>query len=322
MTSAIPTLSSATPAALELRAVTKLYGRIRAVHALTFEVPEGSLFGLIGPNGAGKTTTFGLLSGFLHPTKGEVLVRGQRLGPGQPPVGHVLALPQDANLPDRMKVLDVLVMLGRLGGLGADDATARARVALARVGLAELSERKVGALSHGQRRRVGIAQTLIGDGEVILLDEPTAGLDARSGAELRQLIEELRGERTIVLSSHNLQEVEALCDRAAIIDKGQLVAIGTMDELKSSSTLVRVVLAKALALSEAPAIMAAVRALPGVQQATLGEDTAAIELELGGEKDGDITSAVLRALLERGVAVGGVDRGKSLEQRFLEETRT
>ncbi|MCK6546832.1 ABC transporter ATP-binding protein [Myxococcota bacterium] len=311
---------TSTPA-LALCAVTKDYGRIRAVDGLSLEVPEGSLFGLIGPNGAGKTTTFGLLSGFLHPTKGDVLVRGRRLGPGQPPVGHVLALPQDANLPERMKVTDVLVMLGRLGGLGADDARARARAALARVGLAELAERKVGALSHGQRRRVGIAQTLIGDGEVILLDEPTAGLDARSAAELRQLIEELRGERTIVLSSHNLQEVEALCDRAAIIDKGHLVAVGTMAELKSSSTLVRVVLAKALALEVATGVMMAVRALPGVKQATLRDDAAALDLELGEERDGDITSAVLRTLLERGVAVGGVERGKSLEQRFLEETR-
>lgn len=307
-------------AAIELVSVTKDYGRVRAVEDLSFAVPEGSLFGLIGPNGAGKTTTFGLLSGFLHPTKGEVRVRGVALGPGRPPVGRVLALPQDANLPDRMKMIDCMVMLGRLGGFSAADARARSERALARVGLAELAGRRLSALSHGQRRRVGIAQTLLGDDEVVLLDEPTSGLDARTAAELRVLIRELQEHRTIVLSSHNLQEVEALCDRAVILDHGHIVASGTMDEIKSTGTLVSVTLAKPL---EAPEkITGALSGLTGVRSATISDDKLRIDLELAegkGNEDASV-NAVLGVLIAHGASVRGVDRGKSLEQRFLEET--
>ncbi len=306
-------------AAIELVDVTKDYGRVRAVRDLTLQVPEGSLFGLIGPNGAGKTTTFGLLSGFLHPTKGEVRVRGVALGPGRPPVGRVLALPQDAALPDRMTMLDCLIMLGRFSGFGADEARARSERALQRVGLGDLLARKLSALSHGQRRRVGIAQTLLGDDEVILLDEPTAGLDARSSAELRVLIKELRDHRTIVLSSHNLQEVEALCDRAAILDRGTLAATGTMDEIKSTSTLVTVTLGKALDVPEK--VLAPLRALASVRSASTSEDKMRIDLELTEANAGDeAVNLVLAVLLKEGASVRGVDRGKSLEQRFLEET--
>lgn len=306
-------------AAIELVNVTKDYGRVRAVRDLTLQVPEGSLFGLIGPNGAGKTTTFGLLSGFLHPTMGEVRVRGVALGPGRPPVGRVLALPQDAALPDRMTMLDCLIMLGRFSGFSAEDSRARSHRALERVGLGDLKERKLSALSHGQRRRVGIAQTLLGDDEVILLDEPTAGLDARSAAELRVLIKELREHRTIVLSSHNLQEVEALCDRAAILDHGTLAASGTMDEIKSTSTLVTVTLGKAL--DPADKVLVALRTVAGVRSAAMSEDKLRIDLELNEANAGDESvNAVLATLIKEGASVRGVDRGKSLEQRFLEET--
>jgi ABC-type multidrug transport system ATPase subunit len=310
-------------AAIELRNVAKHFGRVRAVDGITLLVPEKALFGLIGPNGAGKTTTFGLLSGFLHPTSGEVLVRGEPLSPSHPPVGKVLALPQDAQLPDRIRVLDVLVLLGRFGGLHKLDAKQQAERALSRVGLGDLAERRVGELSHGQRRRVGIAQTLIGENEVILLDEPTAGLDARSAAELRLLIKDLHQDRTIVLSSHNLQEVEQLCDSAAILDHGRIVAEGSMESIKGTSTIVEVQLAKAPA--DAPKIIDALRALTVVRSATMRDSGLVIDLELADEKDGsgeDVTNQVLRVLLEQGASVKGIERGKSLEERFLEETKS
>jgi ABC-type multidrug transport system ATPase subunit len=308
-------------AAIELIGVSKRYGSVRAVEGLSLEIPEGSLFGLIGPNGAGKTTTFGLLSGFLHPSSGEVRVRGQQLGPGRPPVGRVLALPQDAQLPERTKVLDVLIMLARFAGRKKGDAQSRAVRSLERVGMSDLAARRIGALSHGQRRRVGIAQTLLGDDEVILLDEPTAGLDARSGAELRALIRELHKDRTIVLSSHNLQEVESLCDHAAILNKGALVAVGTMDQIKSTSTLIFVALAKAP--PERDKILAALSAISGVRSATMKDEPPGIDLELADAGPGteDLTNQVLKVLLEQGASVRGVERGKSLEQRFMEETK-
>jgi ABC-2 type transport system ATP-binding protein len=308
------------PAAIELVEVTKDYGRVRAVDRLSLKVPEGSLFGLIGPNGAGKTTTFGLLSGFLRPSGGEVRVRGARLTARRPPVGQVLSLPQDAALPGQRRVLETLVFLARLGGFGGVEAEQAGRRALERVGLAELADRRIHALSHGQRRRVGIAQTLVGRDEVILLDEPTAGLDPRTALELGALIVELARERTIVLSSHNLSEVESLCTHAAILHKGTLVASGTMDELKGTGQRLEVELARPLAAPEPS--RARLAAIAGVSAVSLSSDGCSVEVVLARAELADqVTGEVLRALLEQGAAVKGVERGKRLEQRFMEETR-
>ncbi|MBI2377363.1 MAG: ABC transporter ATP-binding protein [Deltaproteobacteria bacterium] len=303
--------------AVELAGVTKRYGNIVAVDGLSLRVPEGSLFGLIGPNGAGKTTTFGLLCGYLRPDSGQVIVRGEAVAPGAPRVGKVVALPQDAELPRRMKIIDVLVMLGRLGGLDTAQAWTRSRAALSRVGLDGLEDRKVEALSHGQRRRVGIAQTLLGDREVILLDEPTSGLDPRAAAELRELVVSLRGPRTIVLSSHNLAEVEAICDHAAIIDRGKLVESSTMDELKREGGLVSISVSGPVP-EEA---LVSIRALPGVRSASAERERLALALEASGGEVGSLTNSVLRILMDHGVVIGGVTRGQSLESRFLDETK-
>ena len=309
-------------AAIEIRDLSKHFGRVRAVDGLSMTVPEGSLFGLIGPNGAGKTTTFSLLTGFLRPTSGSITVRGAPLRPGVPPVGKITMLPQDALMPPRMTVIEVLTMLGRYSGLPAEDARRRGADAMARLGLdEEILGRRVGELSHGQRRRVGIAQTLLGDDEIIFLDEPTAGLDPRAAAELRSVIRDLRGHRTIVLSSHNLAEVESLCDHAAILDKGKLASHGSMRELKRASALVRVVLGAALA--DPAAVVASVEALAGVRSARLAKEGHGVDLELADEGDAAtdaLTNDVIRLVMEAGGVIRGVERGKSLEQRFLEET--
>ncbi|MCC7382573.1 MAG: ABC transporter ATP-binding protein [Deltaproteobacteria bacterium] len=310
-------------AALELQGLTKRFGGNVAVDALALSVPEGSLFGLIGPNGAGKTTTFSLIAGFLRADSGEIRVRGEILRAGRPRNGQALVLPQDASLPPRVGALDALVMLARLGGLDRARAVERGRRALERLGLGAVANKAIGILSHGQRRRVAIAQALLGDREVILLDEPTAGLDPLAAAELRELIKDLHQERTIVLSSHNLAEVEALCDHAAILDRGRLVSIGSMDELRGASSLAR------LELSSPPAdlegLLAALRGIPGVRQASrVDAEPSAIALELSDDGRGSAdraASEVLRRLLELGVQIRSMERGKSLEQRFLEETR-
>jgi ABC-2 type transport system ATP-binding protein len=312
-------------AAIELVGVSKVFGRIRAVDGLAFSVPEGSLFGLIGPNGAGKTTTFGLLAGFLKPTSGEIRARGEPLRFGTPRVGKIVALPQDAQLPPRMTAVDALVMLGRLGGLDKETADRRSVAALERLGLTTpIAFQKIGTLSHGQRRRVAIAQTLLGDREVILLDEPTAGLDPLAAAELRQLIKELRKDRTIILSSHNLSEVEALCDRAAIIAAGKLVSIGTMDELRKATSLVRVVLASPP--GDPAQATSLLRTIEGVRSATPApDDPRAIDLEVADDGHGGadrVVNDVLKKIMELGASIRSVERGKSLEQSFLEVSRT
>ena len=306
-------------AAVELLKTTKFYGSVRALFELSLEIPEGSLFGLIGPNGAGKTTTFSLLCGFLRPTSGEIRVRGKTLTPGAPPVGQILALPQDATLPGRTRVLDTMVLLSRLTGRSKTDSIARGQRALERVGLGDLADRRVDNLSHGQRRRVGIAQTLLGDDEVIILDEPTSGLDPRTAAELREVIRELHKERTIILSTHNLAEIEALCTHAAILDKGELVTAGTMDQIRQTGARLVVVLAKPLdAIAEIVGVLSALEAVASARAASTND---MFDIDLADEKNVDeITNQALRLVLEKGGMVKGVERGKSLEQRFMETT--
>jgi ABC-type multidrug transport system ATPase subunit len=233
-------------------------------------------------------------------------------------VGAILALPQDAALPNR-RVLDELVHLGRLGGLPAPEARQRSEAALAKVGLSDLASRKINTLSHGQRRRVGIAQALVGRDEVIILDEPTAGLDPRTALELGALVKELHKERTILLSSHNLAEVESLCTHAAILHRGTLVTAGTMDEIRGTAQRLQVSLVRPAA--DPAALSAALAQLAGVGRVEAAPDGTAFSIECTSPEEADrVTGDVLRVLLERGALVKGVERGQRLEQRFMQET--
>jgi ABC-2 type transport system ATP-binding protein len=216
-------------AAIELVDVVKRFGPKTAVDRLSLRIPRGSCYGLIGPNGAGKTTTFSLMCGFLSPTSGRISVLGVSPSASGALKGRVGVLPQDALLPPWERVGRLLTDWAALSYLPAPEQ--EARTALQRVGLAEAWDVKCNALSHGMTRRVAIAQAIMGAPPVILLDEPTGGLDPRVAAEARTLIRSLKGEHTLVISSHNLQELEELCDAAAILDRGVLVRAGTMSEL-------------------------------------------------------------------------------------------
>ncbi len=232
-----------TPAAIDLKGVTRTFGAFTAVNDVTFEVPEGCVFGLIGPNGAGKTTTFSMLAGYLAPTRGEIFVLDRSPDAITELKGKVGVLPQDALLPSGERVGEFLVYLARLQGMTAPDARRAAEEVLAEVDGRDWWKTPCNALSHGMAKRVGLAQALLGDPRVVLLDEPTAGLDPRVAYEVRQLVKARKGRCTLVISSHNLQELEEICDYAAILDRGQLVALGTMAELTSSSSEVRFTLA-------------------------------------------------------------------------------
>ncbi len=310
--------------ALELRGVVKRYGDVLAVDGLSFSVPEGATFGFIGPNGAGKTTTFSVIGGFLQADAGEVLVRGVPLPFGAPRVGHLVLLPQDADLPRRARVRDELAYLGELGGLSRAEARTRAERAIAALGLEKLALRRTEALSHGERRKVGIAQTLLGDRELLLLDEPTAGLDPQAAAELRRLLEEVSASRTVIISSHNLAELEALCTHAAMIRKGRLVVSDAMSALKQEGRLASIELTRSV--SDPATFERTISAeTPGVERATFSADGLGLELVLSAIDDAEadrVLSLVLGRLLASGAMVRSVNRGKSLEARFMEELAT
>jgi len=295
---------------LSLEQVSKHFGSRPALNGISLTVPQGTVWGLIGPNGAGKSTTFNLLCGYLRPTSGRVRVLGRdpRIPGGLKRVLGVL--PQDAALPGYLAVGPLLTYLGTLSGVERPER--EARVALDRVGLSEVWDVPPGALSHGMGRRVGLAQALLGDPPVVLLDEPTSGLDPKVAAEVRGLVAAMRGRATVLVSSHNLPELEALCDGAAILDHGRLLQAGTMADLTARSAEFRIQVAK----GDIP--VEKLRALPGVLRATLRPDgMLSVEVDPKAESSDAVLNATLRLLLDAGVQVSGVSQGQSLESRVL-----
>ena len=304
------------PPAIELRNVVRKFGSHTAVNDVSFTVPEGAVYGLIGPNGAGKTTTFSMLAGFLAPTSGEMFVLDHKPDSVEALKGKLGVLPQDALLPAGERVGDFLVFLGRLQGMTASDARANAESVLGEVDGSSWWNTKCGTLSHGMAKRVGIAQALLGKPRVIMLDEPTAGLDPRVAFHIRQLVKTRKGRATIVISSHNLQELEEICDGAAVLDRGQLVASGTMAELTASAEEVRFVLARG------PIPEEAVRGIPGVTLVSWDKSTRELTVSFeraAGEAE-DMIALVLPVLLAEKARISGISKGRGLEQRVMELT--
>ena len=304
------------PAAIDLKGVIKRFGNVIAVNDVTFEVPEGSVFGLIGPNGAGKTTTFSMLAGYLAPSAGEIYVLDRLPTAVDALRGQVGVLPQDALLPAQDKVGNFLVYLAQLQGMGPGEARNAAEQVLAEVEGRDWWNTKCGQLSHGMAKRVGIAQALLGKPRVVLLDEPTAGLDPRVAYGVRQLVKSRKGRATLVISSHNLQELEEICDHAAILDRGVLVAHGSMAELTASSSEIRVDLAAG------PVPLEEVRAVPGVKTASWDKGTRELAITFDRQQ-ADAEEMIRRAtyvLYQHGARISGISKGRGLEQRVMELT--
>ena len=225
---------------IEVRGLTKRYGPFTAVSDVSFEVGEGEVLGFIGPNGAGKTTTMRILTGFLPATEGDARVAGFDVFDAPMEVKkRVGYLPETPPLYRELSVGQYLAFVAELRGVPRKDRFRRIGESMERVGLRGWEQRILGSLSKGYRQRVGLAQALVHDPPVLILDEPTSGLDPYQTAEVRELMRELAGERTVVLSTHILREVEALCDRIVMIYKGRIVAQGTLDEVRQLAAEVR-----------------------------------------------------------------------------------
>ena len=219
---------------IELKQLTKKYGDFTAVNQLTLDIYQGEIFGLLGPNGAGKTTTILMMLGLTEPTSGQALVCG--INATRNPIqvkSRVGYLPDDVGFYDDRTALDNLVYTARLNRIPLREAKERAMSLLERVGLAEAAEKNVGEFSRGMRQRLGLADVLIKRPEVIILDEPTLGIDPEGVRELLALIRELsRNEGiTVLLSSHHLHQVQQICDRVGLFVKGRLIACGDMGDL-------------------------------------------------------------------------------------------
>ncbi len=201
--------------------VTKLYDHKRALNDVSFELEAGQPIALVGPNGAGKTTLFSMLCGYIAPSEGEITLFGHKPGTSAL-LGRVAALPQDAKLDPSITIQEQLRFFAQLQGFNKQAAQQEVLRVLALVDLTEVASHRPIALSHGMGKRLSIAQALIGSPELVLLDEPTAGLDPVNAKVIRELVRSQSSQTTFVISSHNLEELEKLCDKVLYLDKGVL----------------------------------------------------------------------------------------------------
>ncbi len=217
---------------IEVVGLTKFYGEVRALDDVTFDVRKGEILGFLGPNGAGKTTTMRILTGFLSPTTGTAKVGGYNVVENSLEVRRITGyLPETVPLYNEMRVREYLSYKARIRGVPHKRIKDRVDYVMERCGLVEVADRIIGHLSKGYRQRVGIAQAIVHDPQVLILDEPTIGLDPVQVREVRQLIKSMAGERTIILSTHILPEVSMTCERVLIIHKGRIVAEDTPEGL-------------------------------------------------------------------------------------------
>ena len=215
--------------------LTKEYGSHRAVDSISFEVPKGQVVGFLGPNGAGKSTTLRMLTCYMPPTSGGATINGFDIFHESEQVRENLGyLPENVPLYLEMRVEEYLDFRGRLRKMPRQLRRKRMDYVLSRCWLMDVSRKVIGHLSKGYRQRVGLADSLLHNPAVLILDEPTIGLDPTQIIETRKLIKELGGQHTVLISTHILPEVEAVCDRAIMISRGKIVAQGTPDELRSS----------------------------------------------------------------------------------------
>lgn len=306
---------------IQVEHLTKRYGSHLAVDDISFEVEEGIVYGLLGPNGAGKSTTMNILTGYLSATSGTVSIDGhdilEEASAAKACVGY---LPEQPPLYVDMTPREYLMFVAELKKVKRADRAAQVEQAMDRTGLAEMEHRLIKNLSKGYRQRVGLAAALLGSPKVIILDEPTVGLDPAQVIEIRSLIKELGKDHTVILSSHILSEVSTLCDKVLIIAKGKLVAQGTPEELAQRLTAGSSL--NITALGEADAVMNAMLTVPGVSEVQItgqqnGETSATVQVPQGE----DLRAAVSAALAAAGCPVLGMTTASmSLEDVFLQLT--
>ncbi len=259
-------------AMIEVRDLARTYGSFHALAGVSFTINSGEIVGFLGPNGAGKTTTMKILTGFLSPTGGGAKVAGFDVVSQSLEVRRRIGyLPESAPIYAEMRVMDYLDFIGRVRGMAqAERVTAIERTA-AECDITDRLHQPVGTLSKGYRQRVGLAQALLHQPPILILDEPTSGLDPNQILAIRNLIRRIGRSRTVILSTHILQEVQATCDRVLILNRGQIVADAPTEQIQSAQAggaLVKVVFGAGTVRLGTPALRALVAAIPGVTRVT------------------------------------------------------
>ncbi len=306
---------------IEVENLTKRYGPTLAVSDVSFQVQKGEILGFLGPNGAGKTTTMRIITGFLSPTAGRVRVAGIDVAESPIEAKKRLGyLPENPPVYTDMTVNEYLAFVGRIKGVPRGELKKRVTEVSEKCAVADVQHRQIGKLSKGYRQRVGLAQALIHNPEVLILDEPTAGLDPKQIIETRELIKGLAGQHTVILSTHILPEVSKTCQRVVVISKGTVVAMGAPDELTArlqgyGSVLVTVE-------GPAPDIIGKLQVLPGVNLVEQVESSGTrVTLEVHTEKNQEVRADLARTIVESGWGLIELkSSGMSLEDIFLKLT--
>ena len=284
---------------IQIENLSKRYGPQKAVDNISFSVKTGEILGFLGPNGAGKSTTMKIITGYLALGDGDVKINGTSLKEsGDEVKKHIGYLPENNPLYLDMPVIDYLAFCAALQGVEKANIDSRVREMVKVCGLNVEKHKKIGELSKGFRQRVGLAQAMIHNPEVLILDEPTTGLDPNQIVEIRKLIRELGKEKTVILSTHILPEVEATCDRILIINKGKIVADGTSETLRkqaSGSELVKVRIED----GKVEEIKTALLKLAAVQQVEL-VDPSMNRFEIQSKPGETSKRAVFQLCVERG----------------------
>lgn len=275
---------------IEVSGLSKSYGPIHALHGITFGVKKGEVVGFLGPNGAGKSTTMKIITGSMAPSGGSAKVAGFDVFEDPVEVKKRIGyLPENPPVYGDMNVESYLAFVAKLKGVAGDRVRTQVEKAIEKTDLGTVRKRLIQNLSKGYRQRVGIAQALVSDPEVLILDEPTSGLDPRQVAEVRSLIRELRGEHTIILSTHILPEVQAMCERIIIINRGRIVAEDSLDGLTNrmaGSLEVKLKVARPSAEVET-----ALRSVPGVAAVLKAEGGYSVNIQ-GAGNDSSADSAI------------------------------
>ena len=304
---------------IEVRDLVKQYGRHIAVDHLSFTVPDGQIFGFLGPNGAGKSTMMNLMTGYLGPTSGEILVDGHSVVREPEAAKRAIGyLPEQPPLYLDMTVEEYLAFAAQLKKVSKSERNGQVDRVMELTDVAGVRGRLLRNLSKGYRQRVGLAQALLGFPKVLILDEPTVGLDPQQILEIRTLIRDLAQEHTVILSSHILSEVQEVCDHLLIIHHGKKVAAGTPEELERSlapSPALEVSVA-----AEAETVRSCLASLPRLTALTPlpAQEPGVCSFRLDAEEEADLREAVFRACAQTGLPLLELRRDQmTLEDIFL-----
>ncbi|QQX78506.1 ABC transporter ATP-binding protein [Shewanella sp. KX20019] len=295
---------------IECKGLSKAYGSKQALKQVELNLEAGEPIALVGPNGAGKTTLFSLLCGYITPSAGEISILGHKPGDNAL-LGRVASLPQDATLDPNFDILTQLILFGTLQGFSKAEAKAEALRVLSLVDLADSASQKPKSLSHGMAKRVAIAQALIGSPELVLLDEPTAGLDPANAKKIRELVRELTGKTTFIISSHNLDELEKLCGKVLYLEHGELTQSVSMDDKQQNQYLTLTMLQ-----CDTDKIVDAVMALPDISSIEKKQHNEFL-IKHNSEEDYAIESALFTLFKHNNWQYKAILRGRTLEDKLF-----